>query len=148
MDMLDRLDNRLVQLLGTDAGQSSEDLAKQLKVSAATVRRRLRKLKESEVIRIVALADPDKLGFPMTAVIAFDVAIEKVRLVSEMLAMRPGVKWLLTTTGRLDILALAQFGSTDELYQFTQTHVANAEGVRDSATFICLHVDKGRYMAV
>ena len=41
---VDALDEKLMQLLGQDASYSSTMLAKQLKLSADTVRRRLRKL--------------------------------------------------------------------------------------------------------
>ena len=70
---MDSLDEKLIRILGEDARQSSETVASQLKVSPATVRRRVRRLIRDGVLRIVAVADPVKAGFPLIAVIAFDV---------------------------------------------------------------------------
>ena len=144
--MLDNIDKQLIQMLQKDARQSSASLAKKLKVSPATIRRRMRKLLQSNVLRIVAAVDPTKIGFPLSALIAFDVAHEELNSAMKMLAGRPEVKWVSSATGRFDILALAWFQSTDELSDFMQKELAQLKGIRDSETFVCLHVEKGRYM--
>jgi len=146
--MKDRLDERLVHLLEKDAAQSSEALAKQLSVSAATVRRRVRRLIQSGALRIVAVVDPNKVGFPLAAVIAFDVDHDKLDSVTQLLASRPEVRWVSTTTGRFDILVLVRFRSTNELSDFIQRELVDIEGVRGSETFICLDVKKGRYIQI
>jgi len=146
--MADSIDEKLIQLLERDARQSSEVLAKQLKVSPATVRRRIKKLIQSGVLRIVALVDPQKVGFPLIAIIAFDIAHEKLESVIQMLADRPEVKYVSTTTGRFDVLIQARFRSTEELSDFVQKELPNVEGIRDSETFVCLQVKKGRYIQI
>ena len=143
---MDSLDKNLIELLARDARQSSEALAKQLNVSPATIRRRINKLIQSGVVRIVAVGDPNKIGFPLAAVICFDVAHEKLDSVMEMLANRREVRWVSSSTGRFDIIALARFHSTDELSDFMQKEMAHVEGLRNSETFVCLHVKKGRYV--
>ena len=145
---MNSFDERLIQLLGKDAQQTSEALAKQLNVSAATVRRRLKRLIENGVIRIMASADAKKLGFPLTAIIAFNVAHDNINSAMQTLSSQPEVKWISTTTGRFDVLAMVLFRSTDELSEFIHTQVAKIDGIRDSETFICLHVKKGKYVAV
>ena len=145
---MDSLDKQLIQLLHKDGRQSSEALAKQLKVSSATVRRRVRKLIQDEVVRIVAVADPAQVGLPLSVVIGLDVTHDKLESVMQMLANQTEIAWLATTTGRFDVMAIARFASTDELYKFMQSELANMEGLRDSETFICLHVQKAPYMPV
>lgn len=44
MKKINSIDRRLIELLGKDARQNSDELAKQLNVSSATVRRKLRML--------------------------------------------------------------------------------------------------------
>lgn len=144
--MHNRIDERLTELLGQNAHLSSEALAKQLGVSAATVRRRLRKLLDSGVIRIVAVADPDKFGYPLSAIIAFDVSHDKLELATDALAQKSEVKWVSTTTGRFDVFVWAHFRSTDDLSEFLQKEVPTMEGLRDTETFICLSVKKGRHV--
>jgi len=99
---------QLVKLLGQDAQQNSETLARRLNLSAATVSRRLRKLIRSELLHIVGVVDPNNFGFPLAAVITLDVAHDKLESAMEALAKLPEIKWVSTTTGRFDIIALAR----------------------------------------
>ena len=143
---MDVLDEKLLQLLSQDARKSSKTLAKQLNVNEATIRRRIKKLLESGVLRIIGVTDPTAIGFPLLAVIAFDVAHQNIDSAIDALASRSEVKWVSSVTGPFDIIAVARFRSTDELYGFMQKEVAHLEGLRDSQTFICLHTTKGQYL--
>ncbi len=145
MSKIDPIDKRLVRLLEQDAQQSSETLAKQLNLSAATVRRRLGKLIRSDALHIVGLIDPNKFGFPLAVVIALDIEHDKLELAIEALAKQPEIRWLSPTTGRFDIIALARFPSTEHLSDFMLKELPKMEGLRNSETFICLNVKKGYY---
>jgi len=144
MNTIDSIDVQIVRLLGQDARQDSETLAKQLDMSSATVRRRLRKLIRDDLIRIVGVVDPTKFGFPVAVVITLDVAHEKLKAAVKALAERPEIRWVSITTGRFDIIALARFRSNDSLSEFMTKVLAKLDGVRDSETFVCLNVEKGR----
>jgi len=143
--MLDSIDEQLARLLGQDARQNSETLAKQLKLSSATVRRRLRKLIRDDLLHIVGVVDPDKFGFPLAAIIALDVRHDKLESAMQALANHPKVRWVSTTTGRFDIIARVRFPSTESLSEFMVKELTQMEGVRNSETFICLDVRKGYY---
>ncbi len=145
MYTVDNLDKRLIKLLQIDARQSSDVLAKQLDVSPATVRRRIRKLIEEDVMRIQAVLDPAKVGLPLAALIAFDVDHEKLGSVMDFLSERPEVRWYASCTGRFDIIAMVRFSSTDELSEFVQKELIRLDGVRDTETFVCLRVPKPRF---
>jgi len=97
MASIDAMDQQLIRLLTDNARQTSEALAKQLGVNPSTIRRRLQTLVKNKVIRIVALPQPDKIGFAFRAVVAFDVAHEKLDSVIEQLRLRPEVQWLSVT---------------------------------------------------
>ena len=142
MTSIDSIDQLLISLLADNARQTSEALAKQLGVNPSTVRRRLQVLLKNEVIRIVALPDPDMIGLSFRAVIAFDVAHEKLDSVVEQLQLRPEVQWLSITTGRFDVIAIVWFPSSEEFFTFIQTEVGALEGVRDTETFVCLNAGK------
>ena len=142
---MDSLDEKSMMLLGKNARQSSDALAKQLRVSAATVRRRMRILLQKDMLHIVGIVDPKKIGFSLAAVMAFDVAHENLEPFLEMLADRPEIKWVSTTTGRFDVIAIARFRSTEELSEFMRIEIGHVKGLRGSETFVCLNVRKGRY---
>ena len=141
--MPDKIDEQLARLLAQDGRQNSETLAKQLNLSSATVRRRLRKLIRDELVHIVGVVDPAKFGFPVAVVITLDVAHDKLESAMETLAKRPEVRLVSATTGRFDIIILARFRSNNGLSEFMTKVLAQLEGVKDSETFLCLDVKKG-----
>ena len=143
---IDELDSKIIKLLEEDAWQTSAALAKPLNVSSATVRRRLKQLTRNEVIRAVAVIQPDKVAARLNAVIALNVSHQSLNKVMKILANQPEVKWVAGTTGRFDVLALVEFESTEELSNFIQVELTQIEGIKDSETFICLHIDKRKQL--
>jgi Lrp/AsnC family transcriptional regulator, regulator for asnA, asnC and gidA len=146
MDAMDPVDDQLVKLLEQNAWQRSEALARKLGVSAATVRRRLRRLSKTGILRAVAIADVSRTGLSLTAVIALNIKHRSLDTVTRALASLPEVKWVATTTGRFDILTLARFRSTGDLSEFIRKHLTKVQGVRGSETFICLDVSRGDHV--
>ena len=145
---MDTLDEKLIRLLEKNAYQSSDALARQLDVSASTVRRRIRKLMTNNILRIVGLVDPIKIGYPLIVGIAFDVEHAKMDLVAQQLFIYPEIKFLSTTTGRFDMLVTAIFKSTEELTEFVQRKLSKVEGIKHSETSICMEIKKGRYFSI
>ncbi len=142
---MDDLDKQIASLLQQDGRQSSHMLAKQLHVSSATIRRRLKNLLQSGTIRIVAALDPVQAGYSLQALVAFDVEHSELNNVTDKLAEHPEVKWVVTTTGRFDVMAFAVLSSPSELSEFMQGEITRIKGVKDTETFICLTVKKGHY---
>lgn len=141
------MDDQLIRLLGQDARQSSVSLARQLNVSPATVRRRLRKLIRDELLHIIGVVDPDKFGLPVAVVITLDVDQDKLDSALEALVNLPEIRWVSTTAGRFDIIAMARFPSTSCLSVFLGT-LRRVEGVRKTETYICLDVKKRVYVPI
>lgn len=142
MTKLDSLDKRLIELLQEDAHRSSEALAKKLRVSPATVRRRTRRLIKEDVMRIQAVLDYGKVGLSLPVLIALNIGHEDLNSVMRFLAKQPSIRWVASCTGRFDVMALARFGSSGELSDFLQKQLPGLKGVRNSETFVCLHVEK------
>jgi Lrp/AsnC family transcriptional regulator for asnA, asnC and gidA len=146
---LDRnLDERLIKLLQRDGRQSSESLARQLKVSSSTVMRRIRKLTAEGTMQIVAAVDMFKLGWPVVAVLGLDVEPGALVKVMDALAKEDAVKFVSSTTGRYDVMAFMRFRSNEDLSAFTEKVLAGLDGVKDSETFLCLDIKRGRYTQV
>jgi len=140
------IDLELLSLIGKDARQNSETLAKQLKISSATVRRKLRSFLKNDQLRITGVVDPAQFGFTLSVVIAIDVETDKLESVIESLVSQPRIWWVTTTTGRYDVLMVARFSSSDDLSDFLINVIGNIEGIKDSETSVCLDVKKGRYV--
>jgi Lrp/AsnC family transcriptional regulator, regulator for asnA, asnC and gidA len=144
MKAVDSLDKQLLRILGQNAMQSSEVLAKQLNTSSATIRRRLKKLTESGILHIIGVIDPSEIGLSLNVIIAFKVANDQLKSILEILISKREISWVATTTGRFDILARGRFASTAEFSKFLTEEVNGIKGVVNCETFICLDVKKGR----
>jgi len=136
--MIDSLDQELINLLSKNARQSSDMLAGQLGVDSSTVRRRINKLVRQGVLTFSINPNPDLIGFPVRAVLALDVAPDRVSTVIESLRSREEIRWISPTSGRFDIIAIAWFPSNESIYSFLEGAVGELEGVRRTETFICL----------
>ena len=146
MSNTDSIDDQLITLLVRDARKSSNVLAKQLKVSSATIRRRIKKLINSETLNIIGVVDPAKIGFPLSAVINLDVSHDKSESTLEFLIEQPEIRWVSTTTGRFDVLAIGWFRSVAHLHEFTASKLTQIQGLKDSETSICLDIKKDGYV--
>lgn len=137
---MDLLDLELTKLLEIDARRSNTELAKQLHTSTATVRRRVKRLIESDTIRVVALANPEKTGFPLEALICLKTTNSQVDSIVRSLFEKPEVVWVASTVGRFDVICSARFGDNSGLAQFLKVDLPKLEGITMTETFIFLEV--------
>lgn len=142
MKPIDQIDEQLIQLLEGNARQSSETLAKQLNISSATIRRRLKRLMDSDQLHVVAFRDPVKAGLPVAAVVGFNIDHALLDSAMQAICSYPEVVLACTTTGRFDAFALVRFSSNEAFSSFLRNKITKIEGIKDSETFVCLHIEK------
>ncbi len=146
MDNLDETDNKLIKLLEQNAWQSSGTLANVLHVSAATIRRRLRRLIQKGVLRAVAIVDSGTVAPTLNAIIALNIAHQDIVKVMKKLADLSEIVWCGLTTGQFDAILLTRFHSTEDLHGFLREKLSVIEGIKDSETFVCIHVERGKHL--
>jgi Lrp/AsnC family leucine-responsive transcriptional regulator len=74
-DLLDEIDIRLLEELERDADRPNVELARLVELSPAATLHRVRRLKESGIIRhVAARLDPAKAGFPLQVYVAVTLA--------------------------------------------------------------------------
>ena len=95
---LDRVDCRLIQLLQKDGRMPNNAIALQLGISEFTVRRRLKRLLESDIIKIVAVANPINLGFEIAGNLKIKIDLKKADDVLENLKKIDALIWVALTT--------------------------------------------------
>ena len=144
----DSLDKQIIRLLGEDARQNSKILGERLNLSAATVRRRLKRLIRNNLVNIIGVVEPADFGFPVSVVITLQVFPDKLEPALEWLASQPEIKMVSSTMGRFDIVVFARFRSNDHLSNFITSNLSHMVGLRSSETFICLDVIKGPKVAL
>ena len=142
---MDELDRKLISLLQTNGRASNAQIARQVGVSEGTVRRRLRRLIQEEVIRVVAIPDPEKMGFSTAALIGLQVEPDKVDDVANRLAELREAQYVAVTTGAYDVFVWAALTSAEDLGAFLRTKVGVVTGVRRTETFVNLSIKKRTY---
>lgn len=139
---IDRTDLAIIELLQEDGRRPVADMARLLGISGTTVQRRIDRLTEDGVIRIMALAQEPLVGLPVQVVLAIRASLSQVQNVQEMLAAQEEVVWVAWTTGAADLLVEAFFHSHDHLREFLQERLAQVPGLERVDTNVVLSLGK------
>ncbi len=142
---MDELDRKLIELLQVNGRASNARIARQVGVSEGTVRRRLRRLIQDEIIRVVAVPDPQKMGLNTIALVGIQAEPDKIDSVAAKLADLPEAQYVSLTTGSYDIFIWVALPSSEELGRFLRQKVGVTTGVRRTETFVHLAIVKKGY---
>jgi len=142
---LDQLDCQMIELLQKDGRISNTDLAKKIGMSEATVRTRLNRLIQEEVIQIVAVSNPIKLGFKIVGNIRIHVEIKKMdSIIKELKKLKP-LWFVVQTTGGTGIDTEFVAKSLDELNELIFEKINKIDGVIKTETSLFLNYIKRQY---
>jgi Lrp/AsnC family transcriptional regulator for asnA, asnC and gidA len=129
MQPADDLEVELISRLRKDGRKSNRELARELGYSEATVRRRVRSLIDEGHIKIVALADPYRLGFTIDVIMGVEVRPGGVIIAARGFAALDNVRTVTITTGAADLIVAAIFRSHDEMLQFLSVGLKKIPGI-------------------
>lgn len=109
---LDKTDLLLLNVLLENSRLSAREIAKKMGISAVTVIKRLKELKENGIIRrFTAELDYEMLGYDVQAIISLRISRGKLLEVEKKIAIEPSVFAVYDTTGDFDSVVLAKFKS-------------------------------------
>ncbi|MDP3062717.1 MAG: Lrp/AsnC family transcriptional regulator [Chloroflexota bacterium] len=142
---MDELDRKVIKLLQADGRASNARVAREAGVSEGTVRRRLRRLIQDGVVKVIAVPHLERMGFPTTAHIGLQTDPAAVDEVASALTALPEVHYVAITTGAHDMFAWVALVSSEELGAFLRSKVGAIKGVRRTETFVNLSIRKRTY---
>lgn len=131
---LDAVDRQIISLLQQDGRTSNVEVARRVGVSEATVRKRLDRLLDEGVMRITAVPNPAKVGFPTVTFVTLDVDLAYLDGVADRLGRLPEVRAIYYTTGENDLVVEAWFDSSEQLLHFLTRQIGTIPGIRQAAT--------------
>jgi len=141
---LDAADKELIRALQSDGRMSYADLASRVGLSAPAVRQRLQRLTEAEVLQIVAVTDPLKLGLPVMAMVG--VAVDgDIRAVADVIGTIPEVIYVVITAGAYDMFVEVVCPDTDTLFGVVNDHIKSIDGVRAAESFVYFDIHTHRF---
>jgi Lrp/AsnC family transcriptional regulator, regulator for asnA, asnC and gidA len=145
LDDLDETDIAIVRLLQQNGRTSNAQIARELGVSEPTVRKRIDRLFQDEVIKVTAVLNPRKTGYSSDVLIGIRVAPGRLLEVGQVLAGLDQVVYLGYVTGRYDILAEMLFRDDEALFDFLEREMPAIGGVVSSETSHVLRTGKINY---
>ncbi len=145
VDKLDELDRRLIDLLQIDGRQPNTELARKLAVTEGTVRNRIAKLLDDNLIQVGAWVDPVRVGGQIYAHIEVEVENSRIDATARQLALFDEVNFEFIQTGRADILLGCFFRSTQHMDEFVTKKLARVKGIRATSSVIVLRIVKRNY---
>jgi Lrp/AsnC family transcriptional regulator for asnA, asnC and gidA len=127
--MVDALDRSIIRALQQDGRRSNVEIARDLGVAESTVRKRLDRLVQDQVIQITAAPRLEAVGFPVQALIYLQIELAYVDQVANQLASLPQVLAVTYTTGEYTLVVQAAFPDNDALRHFLSSEVASLRAV-------------------
>ena len=125
----DAVDQHILSILEDNGRATNREIAESVGVSEGTVRNRIERLISDDVLRIVGVTNPARLGLNTAAVISISGELSRITDIAERIAEADGVVYVGYTTGNADIIVLAFFPSNDELTDFMTKTLAAIPGI-------------------
>jgi Lrp/AsnC family transcriptional regulator, regulator for asnA, asnC and gidA len=127
---LDDIDRRIISLLQNSSRGTNTEIAAKVGLSESSVRRRISRLLDEDYIKLVAVADPLKIGYPIVAIIGLQCLPSAVDQVELRLADLNEFRFIGMTIGTYDFVAEAWFESLESLRGFVRGRLAAIPGIQ------------------
>ena len=145
---MDKLDQKIIQVLNENARRSFRDISRKLNVSLTTVANRVKKLENDGIIKgYIPLINLDALGYNLLVIIGIRISRGKLIEVEKKISKNPHVFEIYDTTGDWDSIIIARFKGRDELNRFIKG-VLSVEYVERTMTYLVLNVVKDEKRAM
>ena len=115
---MDRIDQKLLNLLQRDAGRTNADLAAEVGLSPSSCLRRVRRLRAGGIIdRIVAILNPAKTGRVLKAWVTVELKLhgdQHMRRFLTLATAEPAVATAHAVTGAVDVVLMLHLRDMEE----------------------------------
>ena len=141
---LDDTDQAIIALLRSDGRMPYRAIARDLALTEATVRSRVRRLEESNTMRVVAVTDIEAAGYSMLLAIGVQVENRSPEAVARELAELPEVFSVNVAVGAHDVEILVVAEDQAALNDLIGRRLAAIPGVRRLTPALALDVLKNQ----
>jgi len=141
---LDAANRAIIEALQRDGRRAYSQIADEIGLSEAAVRRRVQHLRANGVIQIVAVTDPLQLGFHRQALIGITVEGD-VRAVAANIVPVAEVDYVVMSAGSFDLLVEVVCEDDERLLHILNDSIRSIPGVRSTEIFMYLKLAKQTY---
>ncbi len=141
---LDETDHAIIDLLREDGRLPYRAIARELGLTETTVRARVRRLEDSNTMRVVAVTDIEAAGYEMLLAVGVQVEQRSPVEVARELAEIPEVFSVNVVVGTHDIEILVVAKDQEALAELLCAQLANIAGVRRLTPALAVDVLKNQ----
>jgi Lrp/AsnC family transcriptional regulator for asnA, asnC and gidA len=138
----DDIDRRIIAALNADGRATNQRIARNLRISPATVGARIRRLEGMNAMRVVAVTDFAALGYKVLLAVGIEVQGRPAEEVGGELAALPEVFAVHLVTGARDLEILVVLHDVEELEGFLLRDIAKIRGIRSLSAGIAADIIK------
>ena len=143
----DEINRQIIRMLQDDGRMPYAKIAAALGVSEGTVRNRVNLMKQSGILRIIAVVDPIAIDYIADAMLGIIVASDtNPELVAERLARIPEVHYILWVGGRYDLLVEVVFDRREDFLRFMLTECYRQSDIARVETMNGLAMLKNQFL--
>ena len=142
---LDELDRRLMEVLQVDGRRPFTEIATAFAVPESTIRARYKSLVDRGALKVIAVADPLKVGYPLMAMIGVRCTPAALLATAAALEALPEVSYCVVVAGAYDLLIEVVCEDNDALLTFLTERLRAIEGVLETETIDYLRILKQNY---
>lgn len=140
--VIEPIDREIISRLHLDGRTPYQAIAKDLAVSEAQIRQRVKRLVESNAVRIMALTTPDALGFKAMAILAITLSANtSAEQLAEKLSNLDSVIYVAIGAGQFDLFVEAACEERDQLFELVENEIRPIRGIEqvESWNYLRLH---------
>jgi Lrp/AsnC family transcriptional regulator for asnA, asnC and gidA len=131
---LDKLDISIIKHLEQDGRKSYSDIAEDLGVAVSTISSRVTKLIDQNVISVMVLVNPHKVGLEAPATLSIAIEPHHFNQVVDEILTYPEVNFASMTTGNFNLLIDVFCRNTQHLAELITDRLNTLEGIKDIET--------------
>jgi Lrp/AsnC family transcriptional regulator for asnA, asnC and gidA len=127
---------RIIELLGQDARVSNRQIAAELGVTEGTIRARIKRLQQENLIRFTVVTDFRLAGSPNLVMLGIHAAPAKVHELAAELSRMREINCVIVLLGRYSLMAMGLFTSLMDVNTLVRTRIMRLPGVRSVETSV------------
>ncbi len=136
MSKIDTIDRKIINLLLEDGRMAASEIARQIGITERSVRYRIERLINNDVIKISAVVNPEALGYTIIADVFIEVEPGLINQVARQLAEHENVTYVACSIGERDVSAQVVARDNAEVYALATEFIGKLPGVRKTTTSI------------
>lgn len=142
----DEIDLKIIDLLIEDGRMPAAEIARRIgDISERVIRYRIECMLADDLIKISAIVNPKRFGYPVIADVVIEVESSYIRTLATQLAEYACVSYVACSIGESDVSVQVVARDTTSIYQFSTDVIGKMKGVRKTTTSIVPVVIKDVY---